>query len=754
MVTETSSHSDVWHVLEKDDFLCQFLKPKSSPDQKPLELLSQTLAVSEQLARLSHGINLLDKELNKQVFEKHEDLVSQATWVDKLESVLALMQAHVQCLLASIERLRSKVVEPFSRIELQTLILGRLHTTSDVLRRVARLQQLAARLSDLDSIQAASVLAELNELCKDVDLTGLEILEEDQRKIRQETARVEKEAMTMLNEGLNKLDKTQVSTAVQIFTSLGTLDQEMNKVVNRAVKTVEDAALSALSIDVLNESDKQRSKGGPGKASGSTYPAGNVSNFRAKLWSAWGKFLDTTVYSTCAQMALVQSVMERGDLASIFWVQVVMILSKALSRAAQGSSYIKQALEGEHPKLLRLHLDLHKRLIKINASIFTSIKECGSQFENAYLSKSLARLLDAVHSMFASGVPTSEQVDGFCRTVTSELGVSLIDEALSRAVARNIGKSVRLFCLKCEQSIAFGEDATQLIDNLTTNQQLNISLANTVFLLATNLQRVLDNTSSLDAEASSEITKSFGNADNVMKMILTPLSGAIKSAVDTIVLSMHQEDFAPGNGTSDAGNSLYMKELHEFLQRVAVTYLAPFQNVALVSEYCLEITARTLEMFIRHACMVRPLSGAGRTKLANDFKKIETAVSPLCKQLSQLGKTYRLLRSLRPLLLQSPEEIAQCPLLGDVIPYSYVLMLLFSHGPPEIVSPHESANWSLLQLSQWLDKHSQESDKLELISGTLQRYQTLVRESNLPSFHEVYPVMKSLLDTALSKQTL
>jgi hypothetical protein len=69
-----------------------------------------------------------------------------------------------------------------------------------------------------------------------------------------------------------------------------------------------------------------------------------------------------------------------------------------------------------------------------------------------------------------------------------------------------------------------------------------------------------------------------------MKMILTPLSGAIKSAVDTIVLSMHQEDFAPGNGTSDAGNSLYMKELHEFLQRVAVTYLAPFQNVALVSE--------------------------------------------------------------------------------------------------------------------------------------------------------------------------
>jgi hypothetical protein len=55
--------------------------------------------------------------------------------------------------------------------------------------------------------------------------------------------------------------------------------------------------------------------------------------------------------------------------------------------------------------------------------------------------------------------------------VTSELGVSLIDEALSRAVARNIGKSVRLFCLKCEQSIAFGEDATQLIGKLSERAQ-------------------------------------------------------------------------------------------------------------------------------------------------------------------------------------------------------------------------------------------------------------------------------------------
>jgi hypothetical protein len=40
----------------------------------------------------------LDKELQKQVLTNHEDLLSQATWVEKLEGVLAVMQTHVQVL--------------------------------------------------------------------------------------------------------------------------------------------------------------------------------------------------------------------------------------------------------------------------------------------------------------------------------------------------------------------------------------------------------------------------------------------------------------------------------------------------------------------------------------------------------------------------------------------------------------------------------------------------------------------------------
>jgi hypothetical protein len=48
------------------------------------------------------GIALLDKELQRQVLANHGDLLSQATWVEKLEGVLSVMQSHVQVTSAHI----------------------------------------------------------------------------------------------------------------------------------------------------------------------------------------------------------------------------------------------------------------------------------------------------------------------------------------------------------------------------------------------------------------------------------------------------------------------------------------------------------------------------------------------------------------------------------------------------------------------------------------------------------------------------
>jgi hypothetical protein len=74
--------------------------------------------------------------------------------------------------------------------------------------------------------------------------------------------------------------------------------------------------------------------------------------------------------------------------------------------------------------------------------------------------------------------------------------------------------------------------------------------------------------------------------------------------------------------------------------------------------------------------------------LLKNYFKMELAIGYLSIP-SEMGRPYRVLRSLKPLLFQTPEDIAKCPALGDVLPHSLALALLFSFGPKEMLSPHE-----------------------------------------------------------------
>ena len=57
--------------------------------------------------------------------------------------------------------------------------------------------------------------------------------------------------------------------------------------------------------------------------------------------------------------------------------------------------------------------------------------------------------------------------------IYSELSVSIVDETLSSTVAKNIKKAVKLFCMKCEQLVSTGGEATQVIGNTVLQSQLH-----------------------------------------------------------------------------------------------------------------------------------------------------------------------------------------------------------------------------------------------------------------------------------------
>nr|CAD7445308.1 unnamed protein product [Timema bartmani] len=231
------------------------------------------------------------------------------------------------------------------------------------------------------------------------------------------------------------------------------------------------------------------------------------------------------------------------------------------------SLFVKQALEGEYPKFLRLYLDLCKRLQALSnqsngqsevkmirstgsttteTSVFQINREVVVEFENAYLSRSVSRLLDPVHLMFSGEtVPTHEEVDSLIRTITSELSVSLVDVSLSRIVARNISKTVRLFCLKCEQMIVTSGEATQVIDSPTPGQILNVSIGNLLHYLNCQVMRVISNMkTSLQQDTSSIVMESLSNTESLTTGIVSTLLASISDGIEAIILTMHNEDYS------------------------------------------------------------------------------------------------------------------------------------------------------------------------------------------------------------------
>ncbi|PWA22168.1 hypothetical protein CCH79_00019332 [Gambusia affinis] len=271
--------------------------------------------------------------------------------------------------------------------------------------------------------------------------------------------------------------------------------------------------------------------------------------------------------------------------------------------------------------------------------------------------------------------------------------------------------------------------------------------------------------------AVDALLSSLEGVQALMSSAVQPLLQSVSDSIEAIIITLHQEDFSGPLSSPDKPDvpcSLYMKELQGFISRVMADYFKHFQCVDFVYDNTESIAQRAIELFLRHASLLRPLGEGGKMRLAADFAQMEMAVAPLCRRVSDLGKPYRMLRSFRsvpsdckllpylynkepkPLLFQTSELIASSPAVGDLIPYSTVLHFLFTRAPSELKSPHQRAEWSIARYSQWLDDHPSERDRLALIRGALEAYVQLVRARQGKEFASIYPIMLQLLQRATS----
>uniref|UniRef100_A0A8C5VGE7 Conserved oligomeric Golgi complex subunit 5 n=1 Tax=Microcebus murinus TaxID=30608 RepID=A0A8C5VGE7_MICMU len=615
--------------------------------------------------------------------------------------------------------MKAKIVEPYNKIVARTAQLARLQVACDLLRRIIRILYLCKRLQgqlqgrSREITKAAQSLNELDYLSQGIDLSGIEVIENDLLFIARARLEVENQAKRLLEQGVETQNPTQVGTALQIFHNLGILKDTIIGVVDGYRTTLKE------NINILTQPSQ------------STMPTpGNTAAFRASLWTNMEKLMDL-ICSVCGQVQHLQKVLvkKRDPVSHIcfieeiikdgqpeifytFWNSVTQALSSQFRTATESSMFLKQAFEGEYPKLLRLCNDLWKRLQQYSQNIQGNFSASGTTdlfvdlqhmeddtqdifipkkpdydpekalkdslqpYEAAYLSKSLSQLFDPINLVFPPGgrnPPSSDELDGIIKTIASELNVAAVDANLTLAVSKNVAKTIQLYGVKSEQLLSTQGDASQVIGPLTEGQRRNVAIVNSLYKLHQSVTKV--------------IHALMGNA-------VQPVLTSVGDAIEAIIITMHQEDFSGSSSSSgklDVPCSLYMKELQGFIARVMSDYFKHFECLDFVFDNTEAIAQRAIELFIRHASLIRPLGEGGEMRLASDFAQMELAVGPFCRRVSNLGKSDRMLRSFRPLLFQTSENVANSPTLGDIIPFSVIIQFLFSRAPAEMKSPLQKA---------------------------------------------------------------
>ncbi|XP_066266073.1 conserved oligomeric Golgi complex subunit 5-like isoform X1 [Branchiostoma lanceolatum] len=805
MAVQEQSDLALLRKLEEDEVFRPFLRGEFDAKTHANDVLHHGIAISQQLAKLNEGINLLDRELHSQVVARHEDLLVQATGIESLEGVLQMMQTRITNLQAAVDRIRTKIADPCNKITSRTAQLARLQAACDLLRRIIRILYLSRRLQTQlqggarEITKAAQSLDELDYLMKGADLTGIEAIEQDRLFIERARRDVEEQTRAMLEQGMQSHNQMQVATALQVFHNLGCLWARVDGVVTQRRDTLQTEVRKALDIATLSQqpAEQGRKTGGPGRAA---MPAmGNTAMFRATLWTNLEKLMDH-IYAACSQVQHLQTVLSKKrdpvthvcfmdelrkdgkpPIMHSFWKAITHILTQEFAQVADTSTFLKQAFEGEYPKLLRLYNDLWKRMQQYRANMAAAEEAQGegllgivesaenddiddgqeaakfdpeqalrttlSPFEHAYLSRSLSRLFDPINLVFpssATSTPSHEELDGITKAISSELNVASVDIGLSIVVAKNVAKTLQLYCAKSEQLLSNDEDITMI----TTGQNPNIAVVNSLYQLHQSVSKVLATVTTLPPPATQTIQNALKGIAALMNSSLEPMLKSISKSIEAIILSMHREDFSgpvQDGGAPDASSSGFMRELQDFIARVGTDCVPKFECREFVMESLQPVACRTVELFVRHAGLIRPLGEGGKMRLAADFAQVESALTPFCRRISDLGKPYRLLRALRPLLFQSTDHVASSSALGEVIPYSAALHCLFSRGPPELKSPYEVTRWTIPQYSQWLDEHPSEKERLHFLKGTLEAYVQAVRARQGKEFAPIYPIMLQML---------
>ena len=132
--------------MNLSDLEKSLLQPDFDVEKYASNLLQSGVDIGKYANELVEAERELDGKLEDHVTEHHNDLLQQATSVERLELHLSSVSDQSENLLTLVDRLSTRVVDPYNSMKTQTDTLMRMQKTCDVLRKIVRIIRLSKKL--------------------------------------------------------------------------------------------------------------------------------------------------------------------------------------------------------------------------------------------------------------------------------------------------------------------------------------------------------------------------------------------------------------------------------------------------------------------------------------------------------------------------------------------------------------------------------------------------------------------------------
>lgn len=563
---------DICASIEQDEFYKKFLTNQGA---------EVTLSFTDQLAKLSDGLEKISNELNLSVKEQHGSLLKQAANQSNSHERLETIAGQVRQLEAAASNLRAKISGPHTRLESQTRVLKNLHEASHLLRQTVRFLQLFKRLESTEDLPAvAKILYELEPLMEDENLKKIGFLNDERGVIATKRQKLLHIINRDLATGLERDQLELVAKNLQIFANLQCLSQTIDEQLETFIGDLKHslkACFAGTEVKSLKQGSKVtvEEKKTPGKAPTLT----TSQHFRSKLWAALEWLFEEEIFEVLKQVQLLEkgleSVRQSGDSAKVtpetvrskFLQDLETFLRKAFEDAAP---HVVQCLQQGLPRLLAATRSLElKQSHKFSRTLFSSL-------EVGFLEKCGTNLKTPLNGV---DLPTPETVDALIRAASAELSAASVDENLLLMVAGVFNAVNRDLWNKIEAHIKLGADSKQVFDVPNTAQLQNRELANTIHYHQLCVEQLVkEGKFEQSSPAGKLILDKLNEGKLLVLAILQQLIDAFNAAVNIILLSVHREPGLASGQIATSAPSLYMKELIDFLQRNWTAHIIPFSD--------------------------------------------------------------------------------------------------------------------------------------------------------------------------------